>query len=484
MNAPDLGFLGPARQARTGTARETRLSGEGTAPSESSDFAVAMGNPGTPVRAAEKPRAARAAAGAPREGTASAADTVADTVGEAMTGPGDPPLTVEAPADATLTEQGLADGALADAAPTEAMPMAEFLTGLAPRPDASERARASDAAGLAAPEGMGTGAMSTAGMGAVGASTPEVGTAGNGPGQAPPEEAPGATPGPVAARCGAGAVTEAVIEGVPTNAASAPEALGASAAIQGSAVPAPGKGTGKSAAGSDTLASPLPAGDPSTEGTAPTLAAGPASRDTDPAILDAAADAAGFAPRTDPAAVADVASSGQPSITQLTISPLSMGSPDAASRLAQAAPAEAPPGQTRAVVEQIAVAVVESDESRVEIRLDPAELGRVHISLTRTEHGVHAMVTAERPETLELLRRNAETLTRELGAAGYDSVSLDMSQGSRNFGGDPPPERPAEIYAVARGAQGAAGPGAAPVSDTTRASGRVGAADGPLDIRL
>ncbi|MFQ8430733.1 flagellar hook-length control protein FliK [Amaricoccus sp. W119] len=479
MNAPDLGFLGPARQARTEAARETRLSGEGTAPPGTSDFAVAMGNPGAPARAAEKPRAAREAAGAPREGTASAADTVADTVGEAMTGPGDPPLTAEAPEDATLTEQGLADGALADAAPTEAMPTPEFPTGLVPRPDASERARASDAAALAAPEGM-----STAGMGAVGASTPEVRTAGNGPGQAQPEGAPGATPGAAAARSGAGAVAEAVIEGVPANAASAPEALGATAAIQRSAVPAPGTGTGKSAAGSDTQASPLSARDPSAEGTAPTLAAGPASRGTDPAILDAAADAAGFATRTDPAAVADAASSGQPSITQLTISPLSMGSPDAAARLTQAAPAEAPPGQTRAVVEQIAVAVAESDESRVEIRLDPAELGRVHISLTRTEHGVHAMVTAERPETLELLRRNAETLTRELGAAGYDSVSLDMSQGSRNFGGDGPPERPAEIYAVARGAQGAAGPGAAPISDTTRAGGRAGAADGPLDIRL
>lgn len=478
MNAPDLGFLGPARQARTGAARETRLSGEGTAPSETSDFAVAMGNPGAPARAAEKPRAAREAAGAPREGTA----TAADTVGEAMTGPGDPPLTAEAPADATLTEQGLADGALADAAPTEAMPTAGFPTGLAPRPDTSERARASDAAGLAAPE-----EMSTAGMGAVEASPPkagthEVGRVGNGPGQAQPEGAPGATPGAVAARSGAGAVTEAVIEGVPANAASAPEALGATAAIQRSAVPAPGTGTGKSAVGSDTPASPLRAGDPSTEDKAPTLA-GPASRDTDPAILDAAADAAGFATRTDPAAVADAASSGQPSITQLTISPLSMGNPDAAPRLMQAAPAEAPPGQTRAVVEQIAVAVAESDESRVEIRLDPAELGRVHISLTRTEHGLHAMVTAERPETLELLRRNAETLTRELGAAGYDSVSLDMSQGSRNFGGDGPPERPAEIYAVARGAQGAAGPGAAPISDTTRAGGRA-AADGPLDIRL
>ncbi len=85
--------------------------------------------------------------------------------------------------------------------------------------------------------------------------------------------------------------------------------------------------------------------------------------------------------------------------------------------------------QPQAVVGQIAVAVSKAAGHKVEIRLDPPELGRVQIHLTPVDGGLQATVLADRPETQDLLRRHAEMLVRDLGAAGYDTVSLDFAAG-------------------------------------------------------
>ncbi len=157
--------------------------------------------------------------------------------------------------------------------------------------------------------------------------------------------------------------------------------------------------------------------------------------------------------------------------------------PEAAWRPASAHPAQV--ADPRAVLAQITVAAREApeDRSRIEIRLDPAELGRVHISLTETEHGLRATVSAERPETLELLRRHSETLTRELSASGYGSVSLDLASAGR----DPKAEgrargRDRAFDLVTGAAGGAADPPSIPAASGAPASSRAG--EGPLDIRL
>ena len=89
------------------------------------------------------------------------------------------------------------------------------------------------------------------------------------------------------------------------------------------------------------------------------------------------------------------------------------------------APAIAP----QAVAGQVAVAISRASDESVELRLDPPELGRVQIHLSRHDGALQAMVLADRPETQDLLRRHAEVLARELGDAGYDSVSLDFASG-------------------------------------------------------
>ncbi len=111
--------------------------------------------------------------------------------------------------------------------------------------------------------------------------------------------------------------------------------------------------------------------------------------------------------------------------------------------------------------------------SRVEIRLDPPELGRVHIHLTTTDGGVQAVVVAQRPETHEFLRRHADVLAQELSAAGYGDVSLDFATGGEAATRDdrPPPDWYAADWQ------------ASPEPSAARAPSRQGARDA-LDIRL
>ena len=85
---------------------------------------------------------------------------------------------------------------------------------------------------------------------------------------------------------------------------------------------------------------------------------------------------------------------------------------------------------------------------------------------------------ADRPETQDLLRRHAEVLARELGQAGYDSVSLDFAGGEARAGRDEAPEH--RLGAGGAGAAGAA-EAAAPAPSRPR---RGRSAAGGLDVRL
>ncbi len=66
-----------------------------------------------------------------------------------------------------------------------------------------------------------------------------------------------------------------------------------------------------------------------------------------------------------------------------------------------------------------------------ELRLDPPELGRLTVTLSFTEDGLSAVIAADRGETMDLLRRNADHLMRELSAAGFEGADLQFSDGSQ-----------------------------------------------------
>ena len=60
---------------------------------------------------------------------------------------------------------------------------------------------------------------------------------------------------------------------------------------------------------------------------------------------------------------------------------------------------------------------------RIEISMSPKELGRVSLCVTRAEHGVVLLVQAERPETLDLMRRHLPDLMADLKEMGFSDVS-------------------------------------------------------------
>lgn len=95
----------------------------------------------------------------------------------------------------------------------------------------------------------------------------------------------------------------------------------------------------------------------------------------------------------------------------------------------------------RAITPQIAAAVQASGERSVEIVLSPAELGKVRITLSPGEAGMAVSIVADRPETLDLLRRHANLLAQDFRELGYGGTefSFDSGGGSTGQGRDTAP---------------------------------------------
>src|SRR5207237_4370164 len=65
-------------------------------------------------------------------------------------------------------------------------------------------------------------------------------------------------------------------------------------------------------------------------------------------------------------------------------------------------------------------ASVRSGKSRFDIRLDPADLGRIDVRIDVDRNGrVTSHLTVEKPETLSMLRQEAPQLQRQLDDAGF-----------------------------------------------------------------
>lgn len=88
-------------------------------------------------------------------------------------------------------------------------------------------------------------------------------------------------------------------------------------------------------------------------------------------------------------------------------------------------------------------------EERVELLLEPAELGRLRFELAPEGDRVMVLISVERQDTLDLLRRNAELLRAEFRDAGFGSADLSFSQWGR--GSDSRPDSSTPAAAVAFG---------------------------------
>jgi len=91
-------------------------------------------------------------------------------------------------------------------------------------------------------------------------------------------------------------------------------------------------------------------------------------------------------------------------------------------------------------VQQIAVQITraaEAGQDRLTVNLKPAELGNVTIKLeVGHDSRIIAVIQAERPETLELLQRDARSLERAMAEAGLNTDSGSLNFGLKDSGSD------------------------------------------------
>lgn len=95
-----------------------------------------------------------------------------------------------------------------------------------------------------------------------------------------------------------------------------------------------------------------------------------------------------------------------------------------------APPQIAAPGQPPVV--QVAHAIANASADRFEIILSPEELGRVRIQLHQSESGLQVLIATERPETLDLFRKNISLLTRALSDLGHNAASFQFGERGQN----------------------------------------------------
>jgi flagellar hook-length control protein FliK len=135
-----------------------------------------------------------------------------------------------------------------------------------------------------------------------------------------------------------------------------------------------------------------------------------------------AADGTPVAPGTPPTEGAPVPF--MPATDQRPIHPLGQ------SHITSTQPPAAPPPaqQIAGALEQLTT----PRPDRIELVLAPEDLGRLRFDMTQHGESLHVILSAERPETLDLLRRSLPDLLAELRQAGVQAGSFSFGQWSEN----------------------------------------------------
>lgn len=118
--------------------------------------------------------------------------------------------------------------------------------------------------------------------------------------------------------------------------------------------------------------------------------------------------------------------------------------------------------------------VVRSAGGPIEVTLAPPELGRVHMALRDQDGALSLSLSADRPETLDLMRRHADLLEKDLRMLGYGSVAFHFGQGGSGARAAAPPPLPSD----------ADRPGATDPAPVRPAPGLGVGAGASIDIRL
>lgn len=119
----------------------------------------------------------------------------------------------------------------------------------------------------------------------------------------------------------------------------------------------------------------------------------------------------------------------------------------AQAELPAAAPASSapPPPPVRQLAPVVVAVAIAGGTARLAVTLEPAELGRVEISIEQGGATAEIRVLAERPETLALLQRDQRELDRALGQAGIGPEERRLSFALAERGpGDPGSGQPGD----------------------------------------
>lgn len=147
---------------------------------------------------------------------------------------------------------------------------------------------------------------------------------------------------------------------------------------------------------------------------------------------------------------------------------------------APARPAQAETALPPGTGHRLAEALAQFPDRPVEVTLTPEELGRVRMTLTAQDASLVLTIDADRPETLDLLRRHIESLAQDFRDLGFADVDFRFSGGGYpkgSAGGSGTTSAVHEPFASESAAMDHAGPA------TPRAP-RNSAAAGGLDLRL
>jgi len=122
------------------------------------------------------------------------------------------------------------------------------------------------------------------------------------------------------------------------------------------------------------------------------------------------------------------------------------GAPPAAAE--PRAPALAPAPAAREVAGLLASALVHGPGD-LALVLEPADLGPLHFTIEMADGRLAVTVTAERAETLDLMRRHPETLAEAFRAAGFGTVDMSFGRHPGQAAADPGGPAAAPVAAAA-----------------------------------
>lgn len=135
------------------------------------------------------------------------------------------------------------------------------------------------------------------------------------------------------------------------------------------------------------------------------------------------------APEPAPAATAAKAALNAPAGIGSVSAPAQNATAPATQTAAKSMPQAQP--QTEPAAEQIAVHIAKASSDgidKINVKLKPESLGHVQVRLDVSNDGrTHVVVSADRPDTLDLLQRDAQSLIRALNDAGLQTSQQNLS---------------------------------------------------------